>query len=132
MAEAVSLGELVREEALFGLTGVRKVGVPRGRSFSSGLCLSYASSLGVSRPFTNKVERVEKYTQTMGGARSIALYDDACTISSASYPGPHITVFRRLETHVLNRLTLSSHRTAGKGSRGTWKRSPLTWMSWPC
>ena len=37
---AVSLGELLHEEALFGLTGVRKVGVPRGRLFPSGLCLS--------------------------------------------------------------------------------------------
>ena len=40
MTEAVSLGELLHEEALFGLTGVRKVGVPRGRLFPSGLCLS--------------------------------------------------------------------------------------------
>ena len=31
MTEAVSLGELLHEEALFGLTGVGKVGVPRGR-----------------------------------------------------------------------------------------------------
>ena len=31
VTEAVSLGELLHEEALFGLTGVRKVGVPRGR-----------------------------------------------------------------------------------------------------
>ena len=36
MTEAVSLGELLHEEALFGLTGVRKVGVPRGRLFPSG------------------------------------------------------------------------------------------------
>ena len=28
MTEAVPLGELFHEEALFGLTGVRKVGVP--------------------------------------------------------------------------------------------------------
>ena len=28
VTEAVSLGELLHEEALFGLTGVRKVGVP--------------------------------------------------------------------------------------------------------
>ena len=40
MTEAVSLGELLHEEALFGLIGVRKVGVPRGRLFPSGLCLS--------------------------------------------------------------------------------------------
>ena len=44
MTEAVSLGELLHEEALFGLTGVRKVGVPRGRLFPSELCLSAISS----------------------------------------------------------------------------------------
>ena len=38
--EAVSLGELLHEEALFGLTSVRKVGVPQDRLFPSGLCLS--------------------------------------------------------------------------------------------
>ena len=43
MTEAVSLGELLHEEALFGLSGVRKVGVPRGRLFPSGLCLSFIS-----------------------------------------------------------------------------------------
>ena len=43
MTEAVSLGELLHEEALFGLTGVRKVGVPRGRLFPSELCLSAIS-----------------------------------------------------------------------------------------
>ena len=43
VTEAVSLGELFHEEALFGLTGVRKVGVPRGRLFPSGLCLSAIS-----------------------------------------------------------------------------------------
>ena len=58
MTEAVPLGELLHEEALFGLTGIRKVGVPRGRLFPSGLCLSaiiISSSLGVARPFTNGV-----------------------------------------------------------------------------
>ena len=55
MTEAVPHGELLHEEALLGLTGVRKVGVPRGHLFPSGLCLSAisASSLGVARPFTN-------------------------------------------------------------------------------
>ena len=43
MIKAVSLGELLHEEALFGLTVVRKVGVPRGRLFPSGLCLSAIS-----------------------------------------------------------------------------------------
>ena len=43
MTEAVSLGELLHEEALFGLTGVRKVGVPRERLFPTGFCLSAIS-----------------------------------------------------------------------------------------
>ena len=43
MTGAVSLGELLHEETLFGLTDVRKVGVPRGRLFPSGLCLSAIS-----------------------------------------------------------------------------------------
>ena len=43
MTEAVSLGELLHEEAFLGLTAVRKVGVPRGRLFPSGLCLSAIS-----------------------------------------------------------------------------------------
>ena len=59
MAEAVPLDELLHEEALFGLTGVRKVGVPRRRLFPSGFCISdiiSVSSLGMTRTFTNKVE----------------------------------------------------------------------------
>ena len=83
MTEAVSLGEL--EEALFGLTGVRKVGVPRGRLFPYGLRLRHtSSSLGMARPFTNKVEKGwKKCTDPMvGGTRSMTLYD-ACTLSSA-------------------------------------------------
>ena len=40
VTEAVPLGELLHEEAIFGLTGVRKMGVPRGCLFPSGLCLS--------------------------------------------------------------------------------------------
>ena len=42
VTEAVPQGELLYEEA-FGLTGVRKVGVPQGRLFLSGLCLSAIS-----------------------------------------------------------------------------------------
>ena len=59
MAEAVPLGELLHKEELFSLTSIKKVGVPRGRLFPSGLCLSAISlsSLGVARPFTNKVEK---------------------------------------------------------------------------
>ena len=83
MTKAVSLGELLHEEALFGLTGVRKVGVPRGRLFPWNLPLRHtSSSLNAARPFTNKVEKGwKKYTDPMvGGARSITLYD-ACTPS---------------------------------------------------
>ena len=89
MTEAVPLGELLHEEALFGLTGVRKVGVPRGRLFPSGLLplCHISSSLVVARPFTNKVEKGwKKCTDAMvGGARSITLYD-ACTPSSVVKP----------------------------------------------
>ena len=76
MAEAVPLGELLHEEALFGLTGVRKVGVPRGRLFQSGLCLSAISRvvwawpdpLPMPRPFTNKAEKgLEKMYRPCGG-----------------------------------------------------------------
>ena len=85
-SEAVPLGELLHEEALFGLTGVRKVGVPRGRLFPWNLPLRHtSSSLGAARPFTNKVEKGwKKCTDPMvGGARSITLYD-ACTPSYES------------------------------------------------
>ena len=88
MTEAVPLGELLHEEALFGLTGVRKVGVrstPRALIPVWTLPLRHiSSSLGVARPFTNKVEKGwKKCTDPIvGGARSITLYD-ACTPSSA-------------------------------------------------
>ena len=69
MAEAVPLGELLHEEALIGLTSVRKVGVPRWRLFPSGLCLSAisASSLGVANPLPTRLKRVEKMYRTYGG-----------------------------------------------------------------
>ena len=76
MTEAVLLGELLHEEALFGLTGIRKVGVPRGRLFLDFASLPYLEySLGMSRPFTNKVKKGwKKCTDPMvGGARSITL-----------------------------------------------------------
>ena len=88
MTEAVSLGELLHEEALFGLTGVRKVGVPRGRLFPSGLCLS-AISLVVCAwpdPLPTGLNGDGKNVDPMvGGARSITLYD-ACTPSSGVQP----------------------------------------------
>ena len=66
MTEAVSLGELLHEEALFG---VRKVGVPRGRLFRSGLCLS-AISLVVCAwpdPLPTGLNGDGKNEQTYGG-----------------------------------------------------------------
>ena len=44
VTEAVLLDELLHEEVHFGL-GVRKVGVPRGRLFQSGFCLSAISQV---------------------------------------------------------------------------------------
>ena len=56
VTEAVSLGELLHEEALFGLTGVRKV-TPRTLIPVWTLPLHHiSSSLGMARPFTNGVE----------------------------------------------------------------------------
>ena len=87
MTEAVSLGELLHEEALFGLTGVRKVGVPRGRLFPSGLCLSAISRVvwAWSDPLPTGLNGDGKNVQTLwgAGARSITLYD-MCTPSSGS------------------------------------------------
>ena len=93
MTDAVPLDELLHEEALFGFTGVRKVGVPEDTysrlDFASPP--SYiSSSLGMVRPFTNKVEKKgwKKCTDpTVDGARSITLYD-ACTPSSGGEVGP--------------------------------------------
>ena len=84
MTEAVPLGELLHEETLFGLTGVRKVGVPED-AYSR---LDFASPPYLRvvwawpDPLPTRLKRVEKRTDHMvGGARSIALYD-ACTPSS--------------------------------------------------
>ena len=75
VTEAVPLGELLHEYALFGLT-------PRTLIPVWTLPLRHiSSSLGVARPFTNKVERKNVQTLCMGGARLITLYD-ACTPSS--------------------------------------------------
>ena len=66
MTEAVSLGELLHEEALFGLTGVGKVGVPRGRLFPSGLCLCHiSSSLCVTDPLPTGLNGDGKNVQTL-------------------------------------------------------------------
>ena len=71
MTEGVSLGELVHEEALFGLTR----STPRTLIPVWTLPLHISSSLGVDRPFTNKFEKGwKKCTDPMvGGTRSITL-----------------------------------------------------------
>ena len=68
MTEVVPLlGELLHEEALFRLTGVRKVGVPRGRLFPSGLCLSAISRVVRTwpDPLPTRLKRVGKNVQTL-------------------------------------------------------------------
>ena len=81
MTEAVSLGELLHEEALLVLPDGS---TPRTLIPVWTLPLRHiSSSLSVARPFTNGVEwGWKKCTDPMvGGARSIILYD-ACTPSS--------------------------------------------------
>ena len=63
MTEAVSLGELLHEEALIGLTGIRKVGVPRGRLFSASRHIS--SSLCVTDPLPTGLNGDGKNVQTL-------------------------------------------------------------------
>ena len=86
MTEAVPLGELLHEEALFGLTSVS---TPRTLIPVRTLPLRHiSSSLGMARPFTNKVEKGwKKRTDTMvGGPKSITLYE-VCTPSSVPSQG---------------------------------------------
>ena len=89
MTEAVPLGELLHEEARFGLTSIRKVGVPRGRLFPSGLCLSdhISSSLGMARPFTNKVEKGWENVQTLWWAELDRLHS-----MTRAHPPLHWTI----------------------------------------
>ena len=57
MTEAVPLGELLHEEALFGLASERWE-YPEDAYSSQTLPLRHiSSSLGLARPFTNKVEK---------------------------------------------------------------------------
>ena len=67
MTEAVPLGELLHEEALFDLTGVGKVGVPLGRLFPSGLCLSAISRVvwAWPDPLPTGLKMVGKNVQTL-------------------------------------------------------------------
>ena len=84
VTEAVSLGELLHEEALLVLPGGS---TPRTLIPVWTLPLRHiSSSLSVARPFTNGVEwGWKKCTDPMvGGARSITRYD-ACRPSSDTY-----------------------------------------------
>ena len=64
VTEAVPLGELLHEEALFGPTGVRKD--PKTLILDWTLPLSHiSSSMGMARPFTNKIEMGWKNLQTL-------------------------------------------------------------------
>ena len=67
MTEAVPLDELLHEEAIFGLAGVRKVGVPQGCLFPSGLCLSAIPRVVWARPdpIPTRLKRVGKNVQTL-------------------------------------------------------------------
>ena len=113
MTEAVSLGELLHEEALFGLTSIRKVGVPRGRLFPSGLCLSAISRVVWAWPDplpTGLNGDGKKCTDPMvGGARSITLYD-ACTPSSDFMPQQGMPT-SCLKTHPLSLLNCTHFLT---------------------
>ena len=77
MTEAVPIGDLLHEEALFGLTGVRKVRVPRGRLFPSGLCLSAISRVvwAWPDPLPTRLKRVGKNVLTLWWAEL-----DDCTL----------------------------------------------------
>ena len=86
MTEAVPLGELLHEEALFGFTGIRKVGVPQGRLFPSGLCLSAISRVvrACPNPLPTRLKRVGKNVQTLWWAELDQLHSDTFTPSSVS------------------------------------------------
>ena len=67
MAEAVPLGELLHEEALFGLTGVRKVGVYPDDTYSRlDLPLRHTSSSPTRPdPLPTRLKMVGKNVQTL-------------------------------------------------------------------
>ena len=68
VTEAVSLGELLHEEALFGLTCVKKLEYPETLIAVCTLPLCHiSSSLGMARPFNNKVEKGWKMYRLYGG-----------------------------------------------------------------
>ena len=81
MTEAVPLGELFHEEALYGLTAQKRWEYPE--DVYSRLDFASPSSLGVARPFTNKVEKGWKNVQTLWWAELDRLHSiDTCTPSS--------------------------------------------------
>ena len=97
MTEAVSLGELLHEEALLVLPGGS---TPRTLIPVWTLPLRHiSSSLSVARPFTNGVEWGWKkcIDPMVGGARSITLYD-ACTPSSG-LPATHLKLIERARSN---------------------------------
>ena len=79
MTEAVPLDELLHEEALFGLTGVRKVGVPRGRFFfASPLYLDSRVVWAWPDPLPTRLKRVGKNVQTLWWAELDRLHSMTC------------------------------------------------------
>ena len=72
MIEAVPLGELLHEEAIFGQKGGS---TPRTLIPVWTLPLRHiSSSLGAARPFTNKVEKGWKNVQTLWWAELVRLH----------------------------------------------------------
>ena len=67
MTEAVPLGELLHEEALFGLTSVGKVGVPKRTLIPVWTCLSAISRVvwAWPDPLPIRLKRVGKNVQTL-------------------------------------------------------------------
>ena len=98
MAEAVPLGELLHEEALFGLTASKRWEYPED-AYSR---LDFASPPYLQvvwawpDPIPTRLKRVEKmYSYHMvDGARSIALYD-ACTTSLRDHATDQETKWRK-------------------------------------
>ena len=85
MTEAVPLGELLHEEALFGLTGVRKVGVPRGRLFPSGLCLSAISRVVWALPVNSGLTKYLGLKLTINILNSYIITIDCFTNSTGIF-----------------------------------------------
>ena len=100
MTEAVSLGELLHEEALFCLTGVRNVGVPRGRLFPSGLCLSVISRVvwAWPDPLPTGLNGDGKNVQTLWWAELDRLH----SMTRAHPPLGHVLILAPTENNVIH------------------------------